>query len=70
MEIIEGRRLVAHKSVFIRFPLINRNNEYLLVWTTTPWTLTSNVVAGVNGKLDYTKVKAVDGAIYYFAEEN
>ena len=70
MEIIEGRRLVAHKSVFIRFPLINRNNEYLLVWTTTPWTLTSNVVAGVNGNLDYTKVKAVDGAIYYFAEEN
>ncbi len=70
MEIIEGRKLVAHKSVFVRFPLLDRDNEYLLVWTTTPWTLTSNVVAGINGKLDYVKVKASDGSLYYFAEEN
>ena len=70
MEIIEGRKLVAHKSVFVRFPLLKRENEYLLVWTTTPWTLTSNVVAGVNGNLDYVKVKSADGSIYYFAEEN
>ena len=70
MEIIEGRKLVAHKSVFVRFPLRDKKNEYLLVWTTTPWTLTSNVVAGVNGNLDYVKLKANDGAIYYFAQEN
>ena len=70
MEIIEGRKLVAHKSVFVRFPLRDKKNEYLLVWTTTPWTLTSNVVAGVNGNLDYVKLKAKDGAIYYFAQEN
>ena len=70
MEIIEGRKLVAHKSVFVRFPLIDRDKEYLLVWTTTPWTLSSNVVSGVNGKLDYLKVKAADGSIYYFAEQN
>ena len=70
MEIIEGRKLVAHKSVFVRFPLRDKKNEYLLVWTTTPWTLTSNVVAGVNGNLDYVKLKVNDGAIYYFAQEN
>ncbi|HCI15467.1 MAG: class I tRNA ligase family protein, partial [Candidatus Marinimicrobia bacterium] len=70
MEIIEGRKLVAHQAVFVRFPLRDRANEYLLVWTTTPWTLTSNVVAGVNGNLDYVKLKAADGSIYYFAEEN
>ncbi|MDC0235144.1 class I tRNA ligase family protein, partial [Candidatus Marinimicrobia bacterium] len=70
MEIIEGRKLVAHKSVFVRFPLCDKKNEYLLVWTTTPWTLTSNVVAGVNGNLDYVKLKANDGDIYYFAQEN
>ncbi len=70
MEIIEGRKLVAHKSVFVRFPLIDRENEYLLVWTTTPWTLSSNVVSGVNGNLDYLKVKAADDSIYYFAEQN
>ena len=70
MEIIEGRKLVAHKSVFVRFPIKGRENEYLLVWTTTPWTLTSNVVVGVNVNLDYIKLKAQDGSIYYFAKEN
>ena len=70
MEIIEGRKLVAHKSVFVRFPLKDKKEEYLLVWTTTPWTLTSNVIAGINGNLDYVKIKTFDGSIYYFAEEN
>ena len=70
MEIIEGRKLVSHKSVFVRFSLTDRQNEYLLVWTTTPWTLTSNVIAGINGDLDYVKLKASDGSIYYIAEEN
>ena len=70
MEIIEGRKLVAHKSVFVKFPLLERENEFLLVWTTTPWTLTSNIAAAVNINLDYIKLKASDGSIYYFAEEN
>ena len=70
MEIIEGRKLVAHKSVFVRFPIKDRENEYLLVWTTTPWTLSSNVVVGVNVNLDYLKLQAQDGSIYYFAKEN
>ncbi len=70
MEIIEGRKLVAHKSVFVRFPLKDRKNEYLLVWTTTPWTLTANIAAAVNVNLDYLKVEASDGSIYYFANEN
>ena len=70
MEIIEGRKLVAHQSVFVRFPIKGRENEYLLVWTTTPWTLSSNVVVGVNVNLDYVKLKAQDGSIYYFAKEN
>ena len=70
MEIIEGRKLVAHTSVFVRFPIKNKHNEYILVWTTTPWTLTSNVAAAVNVDLDYIKIKATDGAFYYFAKEN
>ncbi|GAB5441253.1 MAG: hypothetical protein Fues2KO_16020 [Fuerstiella sp.] len=46
-------------------------NEYLLIWTTTPWTLTSNVGAAINPDLDYVKIQAKkDGAIYYFAKEN
>ena len=70
MEIIEGRKLVAHRSVFIKFPLIDRPNENLLIWTTTPWTLTSNIAAAVNIDLDYLKLEASDGSIYYFAKEN
>lgn len=70
MEIIEGRKLVAHDSIFVQFPLKGREKEYLLVWTTTPWTLTSNVAAAVNKNLDYVKLRAADGSVYYFAEEN
>ncbi len=70
MEIIEGRKLVAHDAVFVRFPLLERENEYLLIWTTTPWTLTSNVAAAVNADLDYVRLRAQDGAVYYLAADN
>ncbi len=71
MEIAEGRKLVTHTSVFVRFPLRGRENEYLMVWTTTPWTLTSNTGAAVSGDLKYVKLRAKkDGALYYFAAEN
>ncbi len=46
-------------------------NEYMLIWTTTPWTLTSNVAVMVNPDLDYVKLKSErDGAVYYFAKDN
>jgi isoleucyl-tRNA synthetase len=47
------------------------SQEYLLVWTTTPWTLTSNVACAVNPDLDYIKIQTKrDNAIYYFAKDN
>ena len=70
MEIIEGRKLVAHKSVFVKFPLVEKDNEYLLVWTTTPWTLTSNIAAAVNVDLNYLMLKTQDNSVFYFAEDN
>ncbi len=71
MEVADGRRLTTHKSVFLRFPLKGRNDENLLIWTTTPWTLTSNVAAAVNPQLEYVRLKTKrDGAIYYFAKDN
>lgn len=71
MEIAEGRKLTTHKSCFVRFPLRDRDNEFILVWTTTPWTLTSNIVAAVNPDLDYVRIQTKrDGAVYYFAKEN
>ncbi|MCK4659019.1 MAG: class I tRNA ligase family protein [Phycisphaerae bacterium] len=71
MEIAEGRKLVTHPSVFVRFPIRGRENEYLLIWTTTPWTLTSNTGAAVSSDLEYVKLRAKkDEALYYFAADN
>jgi len=71
MEIADGRKLTTHRSVFVRFPLLDRESESLLVWTTTPWTLTSNVAAAINPDLDYVKLRSKkDGAVYYFAKDN
>jgi isoleucyl-tRNA synthetase len=67
MEVAEGYRLVAHRAVFVRFPLRGRPGENLLVWTTTPWTLSSNVGAAVNPELTYLKVKHKD-QVYYVAK--
>src|SRR4051812_13550226 len=64
MEVKEGYKQVAHKSVFVKFPLRDRPGENLLVWTTTPWTLSSNVGAAVNPELTYLKVRH-KGEIYY-----
>ena len=66
--VTDGYFDVTHDSVFVRFPLVGRPNEALLVWTTTPWTLTSNVAAAVGPELDYVQVRAEDGWTYYLAE--
>ncbi|MCK5271681.1 MAG: class I tRNA ligase family protein, partial [Sedimentisphaerales bacterium] len=63
----EGYKNVEDTAVFVRFPLKGRMNEYLLVWTTTPWTLAANVAAAVNPKLTYVRVSQKDD-IYYLAE--
>ncbi|HWB78800.1 MAG TPA: class I tRNA ligase family protein, partial [Nannocystaceae bacterium] len=57
MEVTEGRKITKHTSVFVRFPLRGRDKQALLVWTTTPWTLTSNVAAAVNPELTYVEVR-------------
>src|SRR5262252_3578062 len=64
MEMHEGYQLVAHRAVFVRFPLRDRPGEYLLVWTTTPWTLSSNVAVAVNPQLTYVKVRHRDETYY------
>ncbi|MSR54080.1 MAG: isoleucine--tRNA ligase [Gemmataceae bacterium] len=67
MEMKEGYKLVEHRAAFVKFPLKDRPNENLLVWTTTPWTLTSNVGAAINPELTYLKVQ-LKGEIYYVAK--
>ena len=67
MEMHEGYQRVAHQAVFVRFPLRGRPGENLLVWTTTPWTLTSNVAAAVHPDLPYLRVRH-RGEIFYLAK--
>jgi isoleucyl-tRNA synthetase len=64
MEVAEGRAITKHTAVFVRFPLIDREKEALLVWTTTPWTLTSNVAAAVNVEMTYLKVRHGEWTYY------
>jgi isoleucyl-tRNA synthetase len=65
--VTEGYKEMVHRSVFLCFPLTGRPNESLLVWTTTPWTLTSNVAAAVHPEQTYVKVQQGE-KIYYLME--
>ncbi|MBN1844991.1 MAG: class I tRNA ligase family protein, partial [Sedimentisphaerales bacterium] len=64
----EGYKNVEDTAVFVRLPLAGRERQYLLVWTTTPWTLAANVAAAVNPELSYARI-VQDGDSYYLAEE-
>ena len=56
-EVAQGYQEVTDPSIFVRFPLKNRENTFLLVWTTTPWTLPSNVAVAVGEDFDYVEVE-------------
>jgi len=60
----EGYKELTHTSVTLRFPLLNRDKEYILIWTTTPWTLTSNTAAAVHPEKKYLKVRQ-NNKMYY-----
>ena len=65
----EDYKEVTHNSVYIRYPISGRKNEYLLVWTTTPWTLPGNVAVALDKNLDYVlATSGVNGNIYYLSE--
>jgi isoleucyl-tRNA synthetase len=67
--VTEGYQEVTHLSLTARLPVAGRTGEYLLVWTTTPWTLTSNVAVAVHPELTYVQVKERNGASYYVAKD-
>ena len=66
--VTDGYKELTHESVYVKFPLVGRANEAILVWTTTPWTLTSNIAAAVGPTLTYVKVTQDDGWTYYLAQ--
>jgi len=62
--VTEGYRAMTHPGVTLRFPLRGRPGESMLIWTTTPWTLSSNVAAAVGPELTYVKVRQGDEILY------
>ena len=66
-EVAQGYKSVKERSAVVRFKVIGED-AYFLAWTTTPWTLPSNVALCVNPDETYVKVKAADGYTYYMAQ--
>ena len=66
-EVAQGYKDVKERSAVARFK-VKEEDAYILAWTTTPWTLPSNVALCVNPDEAYAKVKAGDGQVYYMAE--
>ena len=66
-EVAQGYKDVKERSAIVRFK-VKDEDAYILAWTTTPWTLPSNVALCVNPDESYVKVNAADGRVYYMAE--
>ena len=66
--VTEGYQEVTHKSVYVKFQIQNTDNEFLIIWTTTPWTLPANIAAAVNPESIYIKVE--QNQEYYYIAKN
>ena len=66
-EVAQGYKAVKERSAVVRFKAVGED-AYFLAWTTTPWTLPSNVALCVNPEETYVKAKAADGYTYYMAQ--
>ena len=66
-EVAQGYKTVKERSAVARFKVVGED-AFILAWTTTPWTLPSNVALCVNPEETYAKVKAADGYTYYMAQ--
>ncbi len=67
-EVAQGYKDVKETSVFVKFKIKGRENAYFLAWTTTPWTLPSNVALCMNPKEDYAEIVTADGETYILAD--
>lgn len=64
----DGYKDITDTSVYVYFKLKDRDNEYVLAWTTTPWTLTANILLAINTQYSYVKAKH-DNKIVYLAQD-
>ncbi|MDO8621266.1 MAG: isoleucine--tRNA ligase [Candidatus Levybacteria bacterium] len=65
----EEYKEITHETVYFKLPIKNKANEYLLVWTTTPWTIPSNVAIAVNPKEQYVLTKSSNGEKLWLMEK-
>lgn len=65
----EDYKELVHQSIYFELPIVDRENEYLLVWTTTPWTLPANIAVAVDENIEYSLVKGATGDTYWVAKE-
>jgi isoleucyl-tRNA synthetase len=66
-ELADHYSMLTHPSLYVRFPLVGREHEHLVVWTTTPWTLTANVAAALDPEAEFAKVETLSGIAYVAA---
>jgi len=64
----EEYKEITHESIYFHLPIIGRENEYLLVWTTTPWTLPVNIAVAVDENIGYALVQENTGRKFWLAE--
>jgi isoleucyl-tRNA synthetase len=62
-EIADEYRVVKDPSIYVKFPIVDRENEFLLIWTTTPWTIPANVAVMVHPDFTYSRVKTDRGTL-------
>lgn len=65
----EDYKEVVHESIFMQFPIMGHPHEYLLVWTTTPWTIPGNIAVAVDTDIEYSLVEAKNGDKLWVAKE-
>jgi isoleucyl-tRNA synthetase len=65
----EDYKEVVHKAIYFELPIIGREHEYLLVWTTTPWTIPANIAVAVDAELEYSLVKGETGDTFWVAKD-
>src|SRR5258706_875744 len=65
----EDYKVITHESVYLDFPIVGQSAEYLLVWTTTPWTVPANIAVAVDSELDYSLVE-VGKRKYWIAKDS
>jgi len=65
----EDYKEITHKAIYLELPVEGRENEYLIIWTTTPWTIPANIAVAVDEKLDYSLVEGNSGDKFWVAKE-